>query len=118
MNRIVGAARAAVHEVTHLRRIRTAVLCAELRARGVPYRRGGDAVTVLIDQLWYDLYAWTRDDGLVWVVDHPHADPDDEHPGHEIGRLKGFRVHLDQVFHLWFRYREPSYPPWLTYEHR
>jgi hypothetical protein len=35
---------------------------------------------------------------------------------HEIGRLKGFRVRLDQVFHLWFQYREPHYPPWLTGE--
>ncbi|MEU2258540.1 hypothetical protein ABZ540_35845 [Nocardia xishanensis] len=51
MNRIVRAARVAAHEIAHMRRIRTAVLCAELRARGVPYRRGGDAVTVLVGDL-------------------------------------------------------------------
>lgn len=112
--RLSNTAHAVAHEIMHLRRLRSAVLCAQLHTHGVPYLRGGDAVAVLMDGLWFDTYAWLRDGGLVWVVDHPHADPDDEHPGLEIGRLKGFRLDLDKVRHLWWKYRQPQCPPWLT----
>ena len=47
--RLSSTAWAVAHEITHLRRLRSAVLCAELHAHGVPYLRGGDAVSVLID---------------------------------------------------------------------
>ncbi|MBF6208735.1 hypothetical protein IU483_32400 [Streptomyces gardneri] len=51
------------------------------------------------------MYAWLREDaGLTWVVDHPHTELDDEHPGHEIGRCRGFRFPLDQLPVMWARY--------------
>lgn len=62
------------HEVVHARRLRRALLCAELHGRGVAHTSGGDAVTVRVDGLWFDVYAWLREDaGLTWVVDHPQA---------------------------------------------
>ncbi len=59
-----------------------------------------------LDGLWFDVYAWLREDaGLTWVVDHPHTELDDEHPGHEIGRCRGFRFPLDQLPVIWARYQ-------------
>lgn len=93
------------HEVVHARRLRRALLCAELRGWGVAHTSGGDAVTVRMDGLWFDVYAWLREDAsLTWVVDHPHTELDDEYPGHEIGRCRGFRFPLDQLPVMWARY--------------
>ncbi|MGW4720579.1 hypothetical protein [Nocardia sp. NPDC004260] len=40
------------HEVVHAQRLRRALLCAELRGRGVAHTSGGDAVTVPQIDIW------------------------------------------------------------------
>lgn len=87
-------------------KLRRTLLSAELLVRGIPHSRGGDAVTVFADGLWFDVYPWLREDRRwTWVVDHPHADYDDEHPGWEICRTTGFRFRVDELLAHWQRYQ-------------
>ncbi|MEV6562937.1 hypothetical protein AB0M22_44970 [Nocardia sp. NPDC051756] len=103
------------HEAVHAWWLRRALLRAELTVRGVPHTSGGDAVSVQVGGLWFDVYAWLREDvGFTWVVDHPHADPRDEHPGDEIGRRRGFRFRVDELASMWAQCQGGDrYPPWL-----
>lgn len=98
------------YETTHMFRLRRRLLCAELTCRHIPHSHGGDAVSILIDGLWFDVFAWLhQDDGTwEWVIDHPHADPDDEHPGLEICRTSGFRFRTSEIRAHWDRYTQPA----------
>ena len=91
------------YEANRMWGLRRGLLCAELTVRHIPHRHGGDGVAILRDGLWFDVYPWLRqDDGTwEWVVDYPHGDPDDEHPGQEICRINGFRLRIGEILPSW-----------------
>ncbi|MFI6363177.1 hypothetical protein ACIBG0_10555 [Nocardia sp. NPDC050630] len=91
------------YELTHHIRLRLWLLRTELAARGIAHAyHGGDGIAVYSDSQWFDVYPFIRHGRrLTWVVDHPHTDPDDEHPGWEIGWRNGFRFPVSALPQMW-----------------
>ncbi|MFI5783762.1 hypothetical protein [Nocardia sp. NPDC051570] len=100
--------RALVAELVHLRRLRAALLCAELVLRDIPHLASGDVVVIELDGLWWEVFPWLRDGRrLTWIVDFPHPDLEG-HSGHQIGHSHGIRFRVAQIPAMWARYQRAT----------